>query len=287
MQTATNTPAVFNFDSHAVRTLLLDDAPWFVAADVCAALTLTNSRMVLERLDDDEKGVSSTDTPGGKQELAVINESGLYNLILGSRKPEAKRFKKWVTSEVLPAIRKTGRYDSTVQPAPALPQYISQEQYDLLVKTMNSRSISRYWQRNVWKALSVRFNIERLRQLPAADFNAACAFILNEPLPKSSVRKLAAPKTSAAKVLSLAAPVDIRAKRAQQALAVIKGSTFKLSVVELPNGNLIPDLQYVGEGGFVVSSMNSIDQILDRAGLVAVPKEALQGFAGALKRLSV
>lgn len=286
MQTPANTPAVFNFDSHAVRTILVDDAPWFVAADVCAALELGNTTNALKRLDADEQALISIKgcTPGNDQ-VNIINESGLYNLVLGSRKPEAKRFKKWVTAEVLPAIRKTGRYDSTVQPAPA--QYISQEQYDLLVKTMNSRSISRYWQRNVWKALSVRFNIERLRQLSAADFNAACAFILNEPLPKSPVRKLAAPKTSAAKVLSLAAPVDIRAKRAQQAMAAIKGSKFMLSIVELPNGRLLPDLQYIAEDGFVVSSMNSIDQILDRAGLVAVPKEALQGFAGALKRLSV
>lgn len=67
-------------------------------------------RSVAERLDSDEKGVSSIHTPGGLQSVSVINESGLYSLILGSRKPEAKKFKKWVTSEVLPAIRKTGAY---------------------------------------------------------------------------------------------------------------------------------------------------------------------------------
>lgn len=98
----------FPFDTHTVRALLRDDEPWFVAADVCIALTIGNSRDALARLDDDEKGVGSIDTPGGTQAMTVINESGLYSLILGSRKPEAKRFKKWVTSEVLPAIRKTG-----------------------------------------------------------------------------------------------------------------------------------------------------------------------------------
>jgi prophage antirepressor-like protein len=104
----------FEFESHALR-VNMDAAgqPWFVAADVCAALSIGNSRMALDRLDADEKGVSSIDTPGGSQEMSVVNESGLYNLVLGSRKPEAKRFKRWVTHEVLPAIRKTGTYAST------------------------------------------------------------------------------------------------------------------------------------------------------------------------------
>lgn len=101
----------FEFEKHLLR-IQLDAAgePWFVAADVCAALTIGNSRMALDRLDDDEKGVSSIDTHGGKQDMAVVNESGLYALILGSRKPEAKRFKRWVTHDVLPSIRKTGAY---------------------------------------------------------------------------------------------------------------------------------------------------------------------------------
>lgn len=102
--------SVFKFDSAEVRTAVIDGQPWFVAADVCEALAVGNVSMAVSRLDDDEKGVSSVDTLGGRQDAAVINESGLYSLILTSRKPEAKRFKKWVTSEVLPAIRKTGTY---------------------------------------------------------------------------------------------------------------------------------------------------------------------------------
>jgi prophage antirepressor-like protein len=108
------TPAIFAFDSNAVR--VHKDAngdPWFIATDVCQVLTIANSRDALSRLDDDERGSTITDTPGGRQELATINESGLYTLILRSRKPEAKRFKKWVTSEVLPSIRKTGGYNTT------------------------------------------------------------------------------------------------------------------------------------------------------------------------------
>ena len=103
----------FNFESSNVRvTMGANGEPMFVAADVCQALTIDNHRNVLARLDDDEKGVQSMDTPGGRQELATVNESGLYSLILTSRKPEAKRFKRWVTHEVLPSIRKTGSYVS-------------------------------------------------------------------------------------------------------------------------------------------------------------------------------
>lgn len=100
--------SVFNFDTHAVRTLTRDGEPWFVAADVCDVLTISTE--ATRRLDDDEKGLRTVQTPGGQQEMTIINESGLYSLILTSRKPEAKRFKKWVTSEVLPSIRKTGQY---------------------------------------------------------------------------------------------------------------------------------------------------------------------------------
>lgn len=110
MQTNTNPIQAFAFDSHAVRVVQISGHPWFVARDVCSALCIGNNRMALERLDDDEKGVSSIDTLGGPQELTIINESGLYSLILGSRKPEAKKFKKWVTAEVLPSIRQTGSY---------------------------------------------------------------------------------------------------------------------------------------------------------------------------------
>jgi len=104
----------FEFESQALR-VNLDAAgqPWFVAADVCAALDLPDTHKAIARLDDDEKGRNSMPTPGGQQDMSVVNESGLYNLVLGSRKPEAKRFKRWITHEVLPSIRKTGSYTST------------------------------------------------------------------------------------------------------------------------------------------------------------------------------
>nr|WP_276561612.1 Bro-N domain-containing protein [Bacillus sonorensis] len=87
-----------------------DGEPWFVAKDVCDVLEIKNNRDALSRLDDDEKGVALTDTLGGTQELTVVNEPGLYSLILRSRKPEAKQFKRWITHGVIPTIRKTGGY---------------------------------------------------------------------------------------------------------------------------------------------------------------------------------
>lgn len=93
-----------------IRVTMIDGEPWFVAADVCKALEIKNSRDALARLDDDEKGVDLIYTPGGKQEMNIVNEPGLYGLVLGSRKKEARDFKRWIKHEVLPAIRKTGGY---------------------------------------------------------------------------------------------------------------------------------------------------------------------------------
>jgi BRO family, N-terminal domain len=108
-------PAIeFSFEGRSVRNVVKDGQAWFVAADVCAVLEHPNPRQVISRLDDDEKGVLNVDTLGGAQEMNVVNESGVYNLIFTSRKPQAKAFRRWVTDEVLPSIRKTGRY----QPGP-------------------------------------------------------------------------------------------------------------------------------------------------------------------------
>lgn len=93
-----------------VRVTMIDNEPWFVAADVCKALELGNPSMTVDRLDDDEKGISTIDTLGGKQRMAIINEPGLYSLVITSRKPEAKVFKRWITHDVIPTIRKTGGY---------------------------------------------------------------------------------------------------------------------------------------------------------------------------------
>lgn len=108
-----------------VRGTIINGQPWFVAKDICDCLGVRNNRDALSRLDDDEKGVALTDTLGGTQELATVNEPGLYSLVLSSRKPEAKQFKRWITHEVLPSLRKHGAYmdGETLEKAIANPDF--------------------------------------------------------------------------------------------------------------------------------------------------------------------
>lgn len=94
----------------SIRTITKDGEPWFIAKDVCDALDLKNNRAAISHLEDDEKGVILVSTLGGDQTMRTVNESGLYALTFRSRKQEARQFKKWVTSEVLPSIRKKGGY---------------------------------------------------------------------------------------------------------------------------------------------------------------------------------
>lgn len=115
----------FSFEDRDVRVLECEDSPWFVLSDVCDVLDISNSRDAAARLDDDEKaavGITDTSSNGVTQsrQTTIINESGLYSLILTSRKKAAKRFKKWVTAEVLPAIRKTGGYGKSRDPVEVL-----------------------------------------------------------------------------------------------------------------------------------------------------------------------
>ena len=105
-----NDTQVFQFDDAKVRVVMKDGEPWFVAKDVCDVLGHSNSRMALTILDDDEVDVSKVYTSVGVREASIINESGLYSMILSSKLPTAKQFKRWITSEVLPSIRKNGAY---------------------------------------------------------------------------------------------------------------------------------------------------------------------------------
>lgn len=98
----------------SIRTVERNGEPWFVAADVCGALEVKNPRHAISRLDEDERNtVVLNDGIRGNPNFSIVSESGLYTLMMGSRKPEAKTFKRWVTHEVLPTIRKTGRYETT------------------------------------------------------------------------------------------------------------------------------------------------------------------------------
>lgn len=113
---------VWNYESSEIRTVQVNGEPWFVLADVCKVLEISNSRNISSRLEPDEKGVTLVDTLGGTQQMTIINESGLYAVVLRSDKPQAKPFRKWVTSEVLPSIRKHGSYSVQSQFADLSPQ---------------------------------------------------------------------------------------------------------------------------------------------------------------------
>lgn len=113
----------FPATGQAVRTIEVDGTPWFIAADVCAALGIANHRDALARLDADEKGVGTTDTLGGPQAVAIVSEPGLYGLTWTSRKPEAGAFRRWIKHDVLPAVRRTGSYSV----APRVPDLTTAE----------------------------------------------------------------------------------------------------------------------------------------------------------------
>jgi len=112
---------VFENGEIQLRTIVVDGVPWFLAADACRALDIKEPKDAVARLDEDERGRFKTPTPGGDQEMSYVTEAGLYSLILGSRKPEARAFKRWVTHEVLPALRKTGKYE-VARPDWSIPQ---------------------------------------------------------------------------------------------------------------------------------------------------------------------
>lgn len=117
------TEIIKSYEGANIRIAGTPENPLFCAADVCAVLEIANSRDALERLDADEKGVAITDTLGGKQTLSYVTESGLYHLTFKSRKAAAKRFRKWVTAEVLPAIRRDGFYLPTTESVPETSEY--------------------------------------------------------------------------------------------------------------------------------------------------------------------
>ncbi|NMZ09591.1 hypothetical protein HBO37_30120 [Pseudomonas proteolytica] len=173
----------FSFGKRQVRTLLINDQPCFVATDVCEALAIVNTARALSRLDDDEKGTHAVSTLGGTQNLSVVNESGLYSLILTSRKAEAKIFKKWVTAEVLPAIRKHGRYDDHGKMTTLMDELIGMSELNVIKGLIRDKSKAvpadqrQGFQLVMHNRLHTRFNVPRTELIPAAQFEQACNFI--------------------------------------------------------------------------------------------------------------
>jgi prophage antirepressor-like protein len=166
----------FNFGDHAVRVVIQDGNPWFVASDVCEALDYKNtSDAIGTHLEDDEKmtianGDSHSGKRGGARLMTLINESGLYALVLRSRKPEARKFAKWVTSEVLPSIRKTGTYTQPAALSPAQKQHLA-ELVDIVA------SSGKQTHAETWARFHRKFKINSYHQLPADQFDTACQYL--------------------------------------------------------------------------------------------------------------
>lgn len=165
------TAQVFQFKQQQdVRAVMIDGDPWFFAMDVCAAVALTDTNKALIGLDDDEKREHEQYSGSGRKPL-LINESGLYSLILRSRKPEAKAFKKWVTAEVLPAIRKHGMYLH----APAMRPSLTKDHWRQIDQKMNRMltswafgHASKGW---IYNHMRVVFQVPRFEDVPAEQFD--------------------------------------------------------------------------------------------------------------------
>ncbi len=160
-------PAEFTFNNAAIRAVNKDGEIWFVASDVAAVLDYRNAPDMTRLLDDDEKGTHFVRTLGGKQEVTVINESGIYHAVLKSRKPEAKAFRKWVTKEVLPAIRRTGSYSLT----------ITKEQQGELATRIAERFPEGTKRPYAWSRFNNHFRLASYKDLPASRFEEACQYI--------------------------------------------------------------------------------------------------------------
>jgi prophage antirepressor-like protein len=180
------TAQVFRFkQQQEVRAVLIDGEPWFVAADVCESLEFKGrSRDYIRMLDEDEKGAHILRTLGGDQQVQIVNESGLYSLIFKSRKPEAKAFKKWVTAEVLPAIRKHGRYeDSSNKMTTLVNDVIGVSGTNLINGVIGQKiailpvGVQRQAKHKLHSILHTRFNVPRTELIPAEKLDVACEYL--------------------------------------------------------------------------------------------------------------
>lgn len=175
--------AVFSFENAQVRTLGSVETPLFVAVDVAAALGYQRARdAVSQHCDPEDIIKSEIETKGGRQTVNCVNESGLYALIFGSKLESAKRFKRWVTNEVLPTIRKQGRYECPIATITPAQQLQLREEV-----ARRAKAVSAHYQ-TVYRALYARFQVPRYTEILAKDFGAAIDFIRTVDLRTPVVR---------------------------------------------------------------------------------------------------
>lgn len=177
------TLAIFSFESSQVRTLGTAESPLFVAIDIAVALGYQNAKDALSRhVDPEDLTKQEIETKGGRQTVNCVNESGLYALIFGSKLENAKRFKRWVTNEVLPAIRKQGHYECPIATITPSQQLQLREEV-----ARRAKAVSAHYQ-TVYRALYARFQVPRYTEILAKDFGAAIDFIRTVDLRTPVVR---------------------------------------------------------------------------------------------------
>lgn len=187
--------AIFSFENSQVRTTGTAENPLFVAVDIATVLGYSNARKAIyAHVDEEDRLKATVETEGGKQEVVCVNESGLYALIFGSKLESAKRFKRWVTNEVLPAIRRNGRYE-----APRPETITPDEQLAIqLAVSHRAQKTSKHFQ-TIYRAIKVRYQIAKYDQLPRAQFEDCLRFI--ESVELSVPAKPAAPELPDDKIL--------------------------------------------------------------------------------------
>ncbi|WP_312669724.1 BRO-N domain-containing protein [Stutzerimonas nitrititolerans] len=181
--TASGNVIPFSFGAQPVRALVQEDQPWFFAKDVCTALALADTNKALIGLDDDEKREHEQYSGSGRKPV-LINESGLYSLILRSRKAEARAFKKWVTAEVLPAIRKHGHYsDDSGKMGTLVNDVIGMSGANLIGGVISQKvsvlpvGVQRQARHKLHAILHTRFNVPRTELIPADKLDTACQYV--------------------------------------------------------------------------------------------------------------
>ena len=164
----------FAFEEHLVRVVEQDGEPWFVGKDVCGVLGIKDHHQALETLDEDERGGYSVPTPKGQQNAIIISEPGVYRLVFRSRKEEAERFKRWLAHEVLPQIRKTGRYEGEATSTPTEP-LVSDQRAALALITEARMIYGPARARLLWETLPALPSVPSLPKIAAEDEREAFA----------------------------------------------------------------------------------------------------------------
>ena len=191
------TLAIFSFESSQVRTLGTAESPLFVAIDIAVALGYQNAKDALSRhVDPEDLTKQEIETKGGRQTVNCVNESGLYALIFGSKLESAKRFKRWVTNEVLPAIRKQGRYECPAKDQLPPPMLTEQQAYAIMSEVAKrAKNCGAHYQ-TIYRALKARYQVTKYTHIPRQMFDDAVRFIqtMSLSVPEATPQKPAAPK---------------------------------------------------------------------------------------------